>query len=63
LVDEVHAAGKQGGIGRSMADAPEIDGLVIIAPLTKISQKLKAGEFARVRITGVDGHDLLGELA
>lgn len=63
LVDEVRAAGKQGGIGRSMADAPEIDGLVIIAPLTKISQKLKAGEFARVRITGVDGHDLLGELA
>src|SRR2546421_3661560 len=44
LVDEI---GDAGAIARSAADAPEIDGVVHIAS----SRKLKAGEFARVRIT------------
>ena len=53
LVDEVD--GKQ-AIARSSADAPEIDGQVII----KKPRKLKAGEFARVKILASDAHDLWG---
>jgi ribosomal protein S12 methylthiotransferase len=41
-------------IARSMADAPEIDGLVRIAR----GAKLKIGEFADVEITGSGEHDL-----
>jgi ribosomal protein S12 methylthiotransferase len=41
-------------IGRSAADAPEIDGVVRV----KQAKRLKAGEFARVRITASDAHDL-----
>jgi len=43
-------------IGRSSADAPEIDGQVLI----KKPGKLKAGEFARVKIVASDTHDLWG---
>jgi ribosomal protein S12 methylthiotransferase len=64
LVDEAHGYnGRGGGIGRSYADAPEIDGVVRIAPPSRISAKLRAGEFATVRITATEGHDLIGELA
>jgi ribosomal protein S12 methylthiotransferase len=65
LIDEVN---QDGGIGRSVADAPEIDGQVFIAPPSSVSQraayrqKVKVGEFVRVRISGADGHDLWGEL-
>ena len=51
LVDEV---GKDGAIARSAADAPEIDGRVII----RQGAKLKAGEFAEVKVTRADAHDL-----
>jgi ribosomal protein S12 methylthiotransferase len=51
LVDEV---GKDGAIARSAADAPEIDGRVII----RQGSKLKAGEFAEVKVTRADAHDL-----
>jgi len=51
LVDAVDA---KGALARSMADAPEIDGVVRIEP----SPALKAGEFARVRIVASDNHDL-----
>ena len=53
LVDEVD--GEQ-AIARSSADAPEIDGQVII----KKPGNLKAGEFARVKILASDAHDLWG---
>ena len=43
-------------VARSSADAPEIDGVVHLAP----SPKLVAGEFAHVRITRADEHDLWG---
>ncbi|MGI4860544.1 MAG: 30S ribosomal protein S12 methylthiotransferase RimO [Janthinobacterium lividum] len=59
LVDEV---GPNGGVGRSAADAPEIDGVVYIEPATKASKRYKAGDFVSVRITGADGHDLWGEV-
>ncbi|HUN67230.1 MAG TPA: 30S ribosomal protein S12 methylthiotransferase RimO [Burkholderiales bacterium] len=46
-------------IGRSSADAPEIDGLVYF----DTSLKLKAGSFVDVRIERADEHDLHGRLA
>jgi ribosomal protein S12 methylthiotransferase len=57
LVDEVGADGT--AVARSAADAPEIDGLVYVGK----ARKLKAGQFARVRITRADVHDLHGEPA
>jgi ribosomal protein S12 methylthiotransferase len=41
-------------VARSMADAPEIDGVVRVAK----GGKLKIGEFADVEITGSSDHDL-----
>jgi ribosomal protein S12 methylthiotransferase len=51
LVDEVDAGG---AIARSMADAPEIDGVVRIAD----GASLKPGQFVDVRVTGAGEHDL-----
>jgi ribosomal protein S12 methylthiotransferase len=56
LVDSVSA---KGAIARSSADAPEIDGVVRIAP----HATLKAGEFARVKIVASDTHDVKGAVA
>ncbi|MEG3193300.1 30S ribosomal protein S12 methylthiotransferase RimO [Lysobacter sp. D1-1-M9] len=47
-------------IARSMADAPEIDGLVQIQ--NGFDAGLKPGEFADVEILGSDEHDLYGEV-
>ena len=47
-------------IGRSYADAPEIDGRVRLLPPEKASRTLKAGEFTRAKIIAADGHDLIG---
>src|SRR4051812_22188039 len=60
LVDSAAALGRKGGVGRSYADAPEIDGRVILLPPEKASRTLKAGEFARARIVATQGHDLVG---
>jgi ribosomal protein S12 methylthiotransferase len=62
LVDQAPAMGRKGGVGRSYADAPEIDGTVRILPPAKASRTMKVGDFARVRIVATEGHDLLGEL-
>ncbi|RYF53566.1 MAG: 30S ribosomal protein S12 methylthiotransferase RimO [Comamonadaceae bacterium] len=59
LVDSAPAMGRKGGVGRSYADAPEIDGIVRLLPPEKISKQLKVGEFTRARIVGTDGHDLV----
>jgi ribosomal protein S12 methylthiotransferase len=48
-------------IARSMADAPEIDGLVQIQ--NGFEAGLKPGEFVDVEIMGSDEHDLYGEVA
>jgi ribosomal protein S12 methylthiotransferase len=53
LVDEVKGAR---AVGRSSADAPEIDGVVRLARATG----LNPGDFADVRITKSDAHDLWG---
>jgi ribosomal protein S12 methylthiotransferase len=53
LIDEV---GPTVAVGRSSADAPEIDGLVYV----KTRRKLAVGEFVDVRITSAEEHDLHG---
>jgi ribosomal protein S12 methylthiotransferase len=60
LVDSAPGLGKKGGVGRSYADAPEIDGVVRLLPPEKISKTLKVGEFTRARIVATQGHDLVG---
>ena len=60
LVDAAPALGRKGGVGRSYADAPEIDGSVKLLPPEKASKTLKVGEFTRVKIVGTQGHDLVG---
>ncbi len=59
LVDSAPALGRRGGVGRSYADAPEIDGTVRLLPPEKISKRLLVGEFTRARIVDAQGHDLV----
>ena len=61
LVDSAPGLGRKGGVGRSYADAPEIDGTVQLLPPEKISKTMKAGEFTKARIVGVRGHDLVAQ--
>jgi len=61
LVDSAPALGRKGGVGRSYADAPEIDGTVRLLPPQKLSKRLAVGEFTRARIVATDGHDLVAE--
>jgi len=61
LVDSAPAMGRKGGVGRSYADAPEIDGTVQLLAPRKLSTRLAVGEFTRARIVGTDGHDLVAE--
>ena len=56
LVDEVTT---DGAVARSAADAPEIDGTVLIAD----GHKLKPGQFAEVLVVGASEHDLHARLA
>ena len=56
LVDEV---GPAGAVARSAADAPDIDGVVHVAPAPALAR----GEFATVRVTRSDSHDLWAEVA
>ncbi len=55
LIDE---CSQQGAIGRSSADAPEIDGVVHVAP----DPRLKVGEFFDVLVERTDSHDLHARL-
>jgi ribosomal protein S12 methylthiotransferase len=59
LIDQSSALGRKGAVGRSYADAPEIDGVVRLLPPEKASKTLKVGEFTRARIVGTEGHDLV----
>jgi len=54
----VEEADEEGAVARSEADAPEIDGLVHIPN----GEHLEVGEFARVRVTDCDVHDLYAEV-
>ena len=57
IVDHTHA---RGGVGRSFADAPEIDGVVKIDLADRASRRYKAGDIIVVRITAALDHDLVG---
>jgi ribosomal protein S12 methylthiotransferase len=59
LVDHVNEAG---GIGRTMGDAPEIDGIVRILPVSKPSKRYRVGDFVRGTIVDTQGHDLIAQL-
>ena len=61
LIDSAPALGRKGGVGRSYADAPEIDGHVTLLAPEKASKILRVGEFTRVKIVGTQGHDLVGQ--
>ncbi len=61
LVDHAPGLGKKGGVGRSHADAPEIDGVVRLLPPQKISKTMKVGEFTSARIVDTEGHDLVAQ--
>ena len=54
LLDEV---GPTVALGRSSADAPEIDGVVFVRAGRR---KLAVGDFIDVTITSADAHDLHG---
>ena len=54
LIDEVD---DEGAVGRSSADAPEIDGSVFV----ESSHPLKPGDIVRVRVTESDEYDLWAE--
>jgi len=56
LVDRID---RDTAVARSSSDAPEIDGLVYV----RGAKHLQPGDFAQVRITRSDRHDLWGTLA
>ena len=58
LIDELTPSG---AIGRSAADAPEIDGVVHVKRPFDPKKKLAVGQFFDVEITNADAHDLWGE--
>jgi ribosomal protein S12 methylthiotransferase len=58
IIDRVDEAG---GIGRSIGDAPEIDGLVRVLPPTKPSKRYRPGEIIKVTVVSSQGHDLVAE--
>jgi ribosomal protein S12 methylthiotransferase len=61
LIDAAPALGRRGGVGRSYADAPEIDGVVRLLPPQKASKQLKVGEFTQARVVAAEGHDLIAQ--
>ena len=58
LIDRID---DNGGIGRTVGDAPEIDGLVRVLPPSKPSKRYRAGEFVRATVISSQGHDLIAE--
>ena len=58
IIDRVD---ESGGIGRSIGDAPEIDGLVRVLPPSKPSKRYRAGEIIRATVISSQGHDLIAE--
>ena len=58
LIDRVD---ESGGIGRTIGDAPEIDGLVRVLPASKPSKRYRAGEIIRAMVISSQGHDLVAE--
>ncbi|OJX35734.1 MAG: ribosomal protein S12 methylthiotransferase [Burkholderiales bacterium 68-12] len=61
LVDRAPAQGRKGAVGRSYADAPEIDGVVHLLPPAKASKTIKVGDFIDAEIVAAQGHDLIAQ--
>ncbi len=61
LIDHAPASGKNGGVGRSYADAPEIDGVVHLLAPKRLSQRLKVGGFVQALVLDTQGHDLIAQ--
>jgi ribosomal protein S12 methylthiotransferase len=60
LIDKVDP---RSAVGRSAADAPEIDGAVHVKRTLAQRNRFTVGQFVDVKITSADEHDLRGELA
>ena len=63
IIDEVGEADEDGDIGataRSQADAPEIDGQVL---LRNVPETLRSGDIVMAEIEDADAHDLFGVIA
>ena len=58
IIDRVD---ESGGIGRTIGDAPEIDGLVRVLAPSKPSKRYRAGEIIKVTAISSQGHDLIAE--
>ena len=55
IIDEVD---DEGAVGRSMADAPEIDGMVYLNGEFNV----KAGDIVKVKVEHADEYDLWGSI-
>ena len=62
LVDQASGLGKKGGVGRSYAEAPEVDGVIKLLPTDKASKTYKTGEFVKAQVVGVEGPDLIAQI-
>ncbi|HYW68327.1 MAG TPA: 30S ribosomal protein S12 methylthiotransferase RimO, partial [bacterium] len=61
LIDEAQSGGEHGpAVGRTSGQAWEMDGIVLV---DDPEGGVEEGDFAAVRVTGVDGFDLTAELA
>jgi ribosomal protein S12 methylthiotransferase len=58
IIDRVD---ESGGVGRTIGDAPEIDGLVRVLPPSKPSKRYRAGEIIKITVINSQGHDLIAE--
>jgi ribosomal protein S12 methylthiotransferase len=58
IIDRVD---ESGGVGRTIGDAPEIDGLVRVLSPSKPSKRYRAGEIIKVTVINSQGHDLIAE--
>jgi len=57
LIDEIKSGKTKIAIGRTRADAPEIDGKVVVK-----TDKVQVGKFAKVKVTKASEYDLVGEV-
>ena len=58
IIDRVD---ESGAVGRTIGDAPEIDGLVRVLPPSKPSKRYRTGEIIKVTVISSQGHDLIAE--
>ena len=58
LIDRID---ESGGVGRTIGDAPEIDGLVRVLAPSKPSKRYRTGEIIRATVISSQGHDLIAQ--